>query len=366
MMFAVASMAMADNYFDDDIYYDASKAKKSQKVGTATKTPQVLRYEPVMETVDYSTYSGSMRDVDEYNRQGMYSSYSDTLGGDSILNIDGYTYTNRIERFYNPEVVSGSGNQELIDSYSVNQPVVNIYVDSFWDPYPSWTWGYSYPWYSWNYTFYTGVWNPYWISYSWYNPWYWDPYCHHYPYYAPHHHHHGPAYYPHHSGVRPTPSSAYRPHRSGNRTGSVSRPGYTRNNRAGSNPSVGLNRGRGNSVGAPSNNSRPRNMSDDRGNYRRTPGMNSSSREGVLKQDNTNSSSNKNNVSRPNNTTNRGSNVSSRSNRSQSNSSYSRPSNSSSSRSSSSYSRPSSSSSRSSGGFSGGGSRGGGGGRGRH
>lgn len=337
MIIALAPMAIADNYFDDDIYYDASKAKKNKKREVViTKTPEVSKIESEFLEVDYNTYNGLMRDVDEYNRQGVYSTYSDTLGSDSILNMDGYTYTNRIERFYNPEVVSGSGNQELINSYSENQPVVNIYVDSFWNPYPSWSWGYSYPWYSWNYTFYTGVWNPYWTSYRWYNPWYnpwyWDPYCYHYPYYG-HHHHHGPAYYPHHSSVRPAPSGAYRPHRSGNRTGGVSRPGYTRNNRNSSNSSIGArtntNRGRVNAVGTPSNN---------------TP--------------------NRSSVSRPNNRANRNnsSSVSSNSNRSKSNSSYSRPNNSSSSRSSS-YSRSSSSSSRSSG-FSGG-SRGGSGSRGR-
>ena len=368
MMYAIAPMVMADNYFDDDIYYDASKAKKNEKREIIiTKTPEISKIEPKIVAVDYSSYGGSMRDVDEYNRQGVYSSVNaDTIGHDSILNVDGYTYTNRIERFYNPEVVLGSGNQELIDSYSVNQPVVNIYVDSFWDPHPSWTWGYSYPWYSWNYTFYTGVWNPYWTNYGWYNPWYWDPYCYHYPYYG-HHHHYGPAYYPHYSGVRPAPSGAYRPHRSGNRTGGASRPGYTRHNGRGNNSSYGSgngsSRGRSGNVGHPTNASRPSNMSEGRGNYRSTPGMNRNNKnlEGALQQSN----SNKEGVNRQSERRNNSS-VSTRPNKSSSNdNSYSRPSNSNSNHNSSgSYSRPSSGgSNRGSGGFSGGSNRGGGRGR---
>ena len=111
--FFIASVAMivaptisADDYYDDDIYYDASKAKqKSVKV-----TPKE-NYSTAISSGTTTTYYESSRDVDEYNRRG--GSYTvDTVGYDSVLTQDGYVYTNRIERFYNPEVVSGSGNQE--------------------------------------------------------------------------------------------------------------------------------------------------------------------------------------------------------------------------------------------------------------
>ncbi len=365
----IVPIAMADNYFDDDIYYDASKDKsKTQKVEVVTKSTTTAISQPVS-SIDYSSYSGSMRDVDEYNRQGIYSDiYSDTVSYDSVLNIGGYTYTNRIERFYNPEIVSSSGNQELIDSYSNNQSVVNIYVDSFWDPYPGWAWNYSYPRYSWNYTFYAGVWNPYWPNYYWYNPWY-DPwYCApYYPYYG-HHHHHGPTYSPHHSGVRPASSGAYRPHRPGNRTSGVSRPGYTRRgNNSSFGSGNGANRGRSSNMGIPTNSSRPSNMSEGRGNYRSTPGRNQNNMnfEGTLQQNN----SNKAGVGLKEERRSRSGNnrsVSTGPNKSSSNNnSYSRPGNSNSNHNSSgSYSRPSSGgSNRGSGSFSGGGSRGGGRGR---
>ena len=205
IMFAIAPIVIADNYYDDDIYYDASKAKNKQakvEANSSKNQPTIIVTEPGDYNIVYN-YSGSSRDVDEYNRQGAYSyNATDTLNGDSVLSMDGYTYTNRIERFYNPEIVSGSGNQELIDSYSANQPIVNIYIDDYWDPYPSWTWGYSYPgyswrypYYTWTYPYYTGVWNPYWTNYGWYNPWYygwsWSCCYYPYPYYGYHHH-----YYP--------------------------------------------------------------------------------------------------------------------------------------------------------------------------
>ena len=359
-MIAIPSVVMADNYFDDDIYYDASKAskKKAKSDGMSVGNQSTVI---LTQPGDYSielNYNGSMRDVDEYNRQGAYSyTISDSLYSDSILNVDGYTYTNRIERFYNPDVVSGSGDQELIESYSANQPVVNIYVDSFWDPYPSWSFGYS-----WSYPYYTGVWNPYWSYYGWYNPWYnpwyWDAYCCHYPYYG-YHSHYYPTYY------RPSSPGAYRPHRPSSatrasRSGSVGRPGYDRNRTGnyGSSNRAGYTstRGRGSDIGTSSSSSRPSNMSEGRGAARTTPNRNGINKGGAMEQNKSNSSSKKENVNRPNRSSNRNSSESTRSQ--SSSNSYSRPSSSS---SNNSYSRPSSTSGRSSGGFSGGGIRGGGG-----
>ena len=141
-------VSYADDYYDDDIYFDESKAKKKKTEKTTYAYPQ-----------SYSTnstydYGSSMRDVDEYNRQGAYYATTDSIKVDSAMLLDGYTYTNRIERFYNPNIVSGSGDQALIESYSQNQPIVNIYVDDyFYDPYPydnwrvsvnlGWSWGWG-------------------------------------------------------------------------------------------------------------------------------------------------------------------------------------------------------------------------------
>ena len=88
-------MIFADDYYDDDIYFDESKAKqKNTKVEKSSSATQSYNY-------GYS-YSGSTRDVDEYNRRGAYNS-EDSVAYDSVLTQDGYVYTNRIERFYNPE-----------------------------------------------------------------------------------------------------------------------------------------------------------------------------------------------------------------------------------------------------------------------
>ncbi|MBR5331927.1 MAG: hypothetical protein IKV32_01325 [Muribaculaceae bacterium] len=358
MSIAICSTAVADNYFEDDIYYDASKAKKKKekRVETTTTFSQPISYQ---NEVVYN-YGSSLRDIDEYNRQGAYYSYAaDTTTNDSVLNIDGYTYTNRIERFYNPNVVSGSGNQELIDSYSVNQPVINIYVDDVWDPYPSWGWGYS--WYAMGYySSYYGVWNPYWYNPYWYN-WGWS-YCYD-PFYHHHHHHHYPSYYPpHHNYRHSTSPGAYRPHysTSASRHSRGSSIGRSNNfgSRGGSHSSFGssTNRGRGNNVGTPTNNSRPNSVSNGR-DSRTTSNVNRATREGSYQKGNNNSSGSNR----------RGSNMTK--NISTENNSNSRSSHGSNT-SRSSYSGSSGSSNRSSGGFSGGGSRGshgggGGGSRGR-
>lgn len=317
IMLVIAPMAMADDYYDDDIYFDASKTKKK----TAKVISNNNQSQPIVNNIDYNYYGGPMRDVDEYNRQGAYS-IIDTIGNDSVLNMNGYTYTSRIERFYNPEIVKGSGNQELIESYNVNQPIINIYVDDYWNPYSSWTWGYGYSWSP----YYTRVWDPYWNYYGWYNPWYWGwSYC--YPYYH-HHHHHYPSYSPpRHVGHRVSlgATRTHRPH------------GTTRY-------------GRGENYNRPS---RPNSVSSGTtGRYNR-PGVERNN--GSLQIDNSTSRGNKNR---------QGSSISRENNQNRSNkSSYSRQ------RTDNngprgSYSRPSSSSNRGSSGFSGG-SRSGGGGRGR-
>lgn len=67
----------AQGYYDDDIYYDASKAKKEKEAKALERAKAVARsnYRPSQSIADYAaadTYtvnSGSTRDVDEYNRR---------------------------------------------------------------------------------------------------------------------------------------------------------------------------------------------------------------------------------------------------------------------------------------------------------
>lgn len=249
-----AQNMMAQDY--DDIYYNPSKPSKQKK-----QTQQQPDY-PSADTyaTQFSTASWSASDVDRYNRR--YLAPVDTLMRDTALVTDGdsYTYTRRIERFHNPDVVINLGNADIVDSYySEDQPsVVNIYVNNnawgrsdywsgywngyysnafnYWDPFwytPSWSWGYY---------------RPYWS----YSPSWWGPSCW-YPSYAwswPHYHHHH--WYP--SWGRPaTVPGVVRPH------ASAGRPGY----------SGGSYRPTG-SATTPSGTTRPGNMG--RGRYPSTTG----------------------------------------------------------------------------------------------
>lgn len=186
LMAAASTAAVAQGYnYDDDIYYDASK-KKDEKAGAVKARTQATATRPasysgVHAVTDYpaaDTYDAPVSsldiDVDTYNRRGQFL-VSDSA--DAAARDDGdFTYTQRIERFHNPDVVSGSSDEELKDvyAYAMQQPQnINIYVidnDPWYWYGPSWSWRYGNPWY-WN------VWGPSW-SFSWgfYDPyWAWGP-----------------------------------------------------------------------------------------------------------------------------------------------------------------------------------------------
>lgn len=291
-------LAHAQQY-EDDIYYNPSKKPKTAKNaqtsstaiqtanyngGTYTPTPDY----PAAGTYNYST--GSTRDVDEYNRRNGYT-VADTANLDSALYADNFTYTRRIERFHNPDVVVSSNDGDVIDYY-YNTPstssVTNIYVnaDPFWGYgwnypyyYPSWRWSWSLnPWY----------WGP---SYSWswgYDPWYWPG--GYYPGYNPWYPGYYPPYRPPYGGGhawRPaTPSGSSRPNRPvGNVGGSVTRrPGSVAGGSSitGSGSGSTLNRpgnmGRGR-YGTPT--TRPSGNISTRPGVSARPGVNTTTRPGV-------------------------------------------------------------------------------------
>ncbi|MCM1519498.1 MAG: hypothetical protein NC098_01780 [Lachnoclostridium sp.] len=151
----------------DDIYYDSSKAKKTTASAPAFSYSTDL---PAYYPADTYTVSSS-RDisVDDYNRRGVFA--SEPLTADTTETD--FTYTRRIESFYNPEIVSGSGDSDLTSLYYSEPTTVNIYVNT-----PSAYWGYDY--------FYPSTalafgWGPFWsASWRWNSPWYWnswyDPY----------------------------------------------------------------------------------------------------------------------------------------------------------------------------------------------
>ena len=193
-----AATASAQGYYDDDIYYDASKDTKAKEEIAAHKKAveeerirqqqqyeaelaywrslanQQSTYNPNLGGGDYAaadTYAlpgtGSARNVDEYNRRWKYASSSQT--GDTTAVDDNFTYTRRIERFHNGDIIADVKDPELVDYYyssAASQPDINIYlVNSGWN---SWGWGPSWydprwpssPYWAWNY------WGP-----SWFYPW---------------------------------------------------------------------------------------------------------------------------------------------------------------------------------------------------
>ena len=97
------------------------------------------------------------RDEDEYNRRGAYDPmYAVDLNGDTIYNDsiydEAFANTHLIERFYNPDIVILSSDDELIELYYDESPSVNLVIGSDWgySPYYFGSWGSSYyPWYTW-------------------------------------------------------------------------------------------------------------------------------------------------------------------------------------------------------------------------
>lgn len=305
---AVMTSAVAfaqDYYYEDDIYYDPGKAKKKeQKVQPKKQTTPGRTYtfssQPVADypaADSYTLPASSLNvDVDTYNRRGQFL-VPDSVKGDKPQEGD-FAYTQRIERFHNPSVVSGSTDRDLqeVYAYAMQQPQnVNIYVIDndpwdYWGPgWSTWNWRYRNPWYwsawgpswSWGYDpYWSWSWGPSW-SWSWGPAWSWGP-SWGYPGYYP-----GPS----HAWRPSTPSGSYRPHPSVG-TGAY-RPGSTRPSGSGSVTNRPGNMGRGrygvttnsatspsyNSTVTPSNNTRP-------GGYRPSarPGSsdNSSSRPGNM------------------------------------------------------------------------------------
>lgn len=157
----------------DDIYYDASKSSKAKtKVKVETPTKMVAVYGEVPDNYKVAAQSNYRieRDEDEYNRRGIYDpsnlNYEIDINGDTIFLGDSiydeaFANTRLIERFYNPDIVILSDDEDLVELYYDESPTINLIVGSDWG-YSSY-WDSYYPWY-------TGWYTPWWY-YS-YRPWY--------------------------------------------------------------------------------------------------------------------------------------------------------------------------------------------------
>ncbi len=159
--------------------------------------PSSKKAEPVVEQVVYNPhYEDAPRDVDEYNRRGVYNMPADSVQEQAETETDdaGMSCTERIIMFHSPSV-----------GIYVSSP---YYWDFCYDP-----WWYS-PWYG-------SYWG--WRSWWWYDPWYphwgWGP-----PYW-------GPARPPHHivhvgdkvGQWRPGPTGGYVRYGNNYRTSSAQR-----------------------------------------------------------------------------------------------------------------------------------------------
>lgn len=179
MALTAGSLVQAQDY--DDIYYDASTSTtteaKSVKVTKPAKTIAVYGNVPERYKVAVQNNYRVERDEDEYNRHGDYEpDYAVSLDGDTVYE-EAFANTRRIERFYNPDIVILSDDDDLVELYYDESPTINLIVGS--------DWGYS-P-YGWNSSFYYPWSTSYWYMgfYDhWFDPWEWH-FGWHYGWYSP-------------------------------------------------------------------------------------------------------------------------------------------------------------------------------------
>ena len=271
----------------DDLYYSPSKAKKEKEEALKKAAAEAAKYNsyPSADTYTSGSVNPLQVDVDAYNRR------SSTAGSaeQSSKYEDGFSYTRRIEKYHNADIVSESGDTTLMEYYynTPSEQDVNVYIINNIDPY-DYAWRYSsWPYYnSWRYGYYN-YWGPRWsfswgidpwfdYSWGWYNPWY-DPWYSPgfgwswtwHPGWHPGHHHgpgHGPSVGPGHNGGWASNSSgASRPHRPGYSIGSSTsrHPGNT------SSWNYSGNTNRPGNMGRPSNNSSTRPGNSGYGNNTR-------------------------------------------------------------------------------------------------
>jgi hypothetical protein len=176
---------------DDDLYF------------TPTKGKVVSSYEEA----EPAYYSGSDRDVDEYNRNGKFWSHyqqigSDSLGNDIIQMTMGkgiYPDSMYVDTTFAGKLYQYYSQKEDFDNTEYMRRWVGFYdpwyyryrygYGPYWGYGPSWRYGWYSSWYSpwfdsWYDPYYYG-WYPgyYYGFYGWYDPWY---YGYVGPYYWPH------------------------------------------------------------------------------------------------------------------------------------------------------------------------------------
>lgn len=165
----------AQGFNDDDIYYNPAKDTKAKQEmadkaarKAAQQAAQYNNYDPTIGGHDfygadaYQVVGSSTRDVDEYNRRGAYAPADSSA---AVAEGDDFTYTRRIEKYHNGDIIADINDPELVEYYYASQPDVNIIINA---PGYGWNypWGYNY--YAWNSPWYWNSWDWYWgPSWSW-------------------------------------------------------------------------------------------------------------------------------------------------------------------------------------------------------
>lgn len=160
-----AGVSLAQSYYDDDIYFNPSKdkdknieqTKKTVNETSAVVYRQVTTDYPAADT--YTVETSSTRDIDEYNRRGIFSTVS--TEADTTVTTGDFENTRIIEKYYNPNIITDSNDSDLVELYYAEPAEVNIYltIPGYW---------------GWNYPLYSSYWG--WSSLywgGWYNPWSW-------------------------------------------------------------------------------------------------------------------------------------------------------------------------------------------------
>lgn len=194
------TFASAQNYYDDDIYFDPSKATKKEQKSvntsydnaygnyttiTTTPTGTTITNYPGPET--YTVVTTNTRDVDEYNRRGGYES-ADLSQDLAVVSSDPYYYSRQLARFDNPDLLTQI-NDSIAQEIALSDPeIINVTINNYstgynspnyWlNPWPwSYRWGYGYSSY-WSNLYWNSVWYPG-LSWTWacdpFWGWGWNP-----------------------------------------------------------------------------------------------------------------------------------------------------------------------------------------------
>jgi len=176
-MFALPFSMMAQ---DDDLYFNPKQEAKKVAEERAKRTQQLAEQRARRDSIYALYWSGSDRNVDEYNRGGkLFSQYqnigSDSLGNDIIsFRIDKGVAPDTI---YDDEAFAEKYTRDMRDDFDCTRCMSRW--DGFYDPWfydyygcGSYYWRSSYwRWHNpWRYGYYAGWYDP-WFD-PWYDPWY--------------------------------------------------------------------------------------------------------------------------------------------------------------------------------------------------